>query len=108
MATNSPTLGWNDFFLVNNNAIQVAPGSGIDEVRRNIIKSDSIHGYGGNPNEQKHFELNYAEGQISYSATLSGNIFRNNSSSADAFLDILEHTIDPVKRRQNITLAHSP
>jgi len=99
------SLGWRDYYLINGYSLQVINGT-IKAVD-NIVMSEGIHGYGGDPSQQKHFEVNYAKTKNEYTADMSGNIFLGTGDNfAKGFEEIFNHTIDPYIRRQNIVVAH--
>ena len=99
------SLGWRDYYLINGYSLQASGGI---KAFDNIVMSEAIHGYGGDPSAQKHFEVNYAQTKTEYNAAdLSGNIFIGASDNfAKGFEEIFNHTIDATTRRENIVVAH--
>jgi len=105
MVTNNPALGFVDYFLINDNVLQVTSG-GINE-SKNIAISGGINGYGGDPERQRAFQANYQSDKTNYTANVAGNVFSGKSnSSASAFRDILTNTINVFERRKSISVAH--
>ena len=103
--TNYPHLGFVDYFLIDNKVLQITSG-GINEIK-NFAISGGINGYGGAPDRQKAFQVNYQSDKTNYTADVAGNVFRGETGDCSAaFRKILTHTIDDEERRNSITVAH--